>query len=144
MTRNPWKYLFLIFAVSCVEQSAAQIVTLPEDQEITLVGTIREVHGFGPPGYGEDKKLDSKIKYWALELPNPITTPCTPERPEWESSDCASAKHFHIYFNELLERKARAAKNRKMVVKGTLHRSETAGEITPIYMDVTSIEPAMK
>jgi hypothetical protein len=149
VTRTAWKSILISVVLGFAGSCIAQTKTVPEDREIGLVGILREVQGFGPPGYGEDKKSDSKIRYWALELPTPITTPCTPERPEWKSSDCASTKRLRIFFKESsnqsdLERKARAAGTQKMFVRGTLHRSDTAGEITPIYMDVTKIESAMK
>lgn len=139
--------LFLTLIPLSAQHERARAVLEPEDQELSLTDVIREVHGYGPPGYGEDKKRDSHITYWALELLTPINLPCTPEKPEWASADCASERRPHLFFDESetghdLELKAKSLKDRKALVTGVLHRADTAGEITEIYMDVTAaIEP---
>lgn len=74
------------------QQGHMRVDLKPENKELTLGGIVREIHGYGPPGYGEDKKRDSRITYWALELPTRINLLCTPEKPEWASTDCRSEK----------------------------------------------------
>ncbi len=54
----------------------------PADQQIDLLGILRIVHAYGPPGYGADTKRDAKISYWALELPSEINMACTPDLPD--------------------------------------------------------------
>jgi len=126
-----------------------QTIAKPENQELTLTGVIREVHGYGPPGYGEDKKRDSHITYWALELPRPINLPCTPEKPEWAPTECVSERQPHLFFAESptggdLELKAKSLKDSRALVTGVLHRADTAGEITAIYMDVTEATEVLR
>jgi hypothetical protein len=115
----------------------------PSDRPVALGGTIREIHGYGPPGYGEDKKTDAKVTYLVLELPKSINTPCNPERPEWASTDCAATKRLKLFFSSIsgndLELKARKMMGRRVVLTGTLKRADTAGEMTPIYIEVTAI-----
>jgi hypothetical protein len=142
MTRNRLKSVLLPSVFAFFGIAIAQTASVPEGREIQLAGVVREIHGFGPPGYGEDKKSDSRITYLALELRTPITTPCTPERPEWKSIDCASAKRLRIFFPESpnrpeLQQQTRMGKNHEMLVTGILHRADTVAEITPIYIDVT-------
>jgi hypothetical protein len=47
-----------------------------------------------------------------------------------------------IETDDQLLTEAKAMKGRRAVVTGVLHRADTAGEITPIYMDVTKISPS--
>jgi hypothetical protein len=135
-----------LFLSCAVLQAIGQTIVKPENQELTLTGVIREVHGYGPPGYGEDKKRDSRITYWALDLRAAVSVPCTPEKPKWASEDCAPVKRLHLFFptsptDNGLERKAQAAMGKKMAVTGMLHKADTAGEITLIYMDVSGLQP---
>jgi hypothetical protein len=117
---------------------------LPEDKDLALTGRVRLVHGYGPPGWGEDKEHDAHIVYWVIDLPSPINTPCTVERPELAEAECQSTKRLRLIVegDEGLRVKARAAQGREAIVRGTLHRQDTAGEITPIYLQVVDISLA--
>jgi len=132
------------FATISIGMSLGQQLIMPEDQQVSVRGTIRLVHGFGPPGYGEDPKHDAHVSYWALEVPVPINTPCTPSSPENAKYECEPAKRMKLFFpglalERLNELPAAKWKDRQVVVFGKLYRAETAGEMTPIYFDVTSI-----
>jgi len=123
-----------------------QVVIVPVDREAALAGVIREVHGYGPPGYGEDKRKDLRITYWVLDLPTVVNTSCSPERPEWASVDCKPTKRIRLFFPTLpmdngLELKAMTMNEQKALVTGVLHRQVTAGQTTPIYMDVVDLQP---
>jgi hypothetical protein len=113
---------------------------------VALAGELREVHGYGAPGYGENRKIDAPITYWVLELPNPVNVLCTPEKPQWEADDCKATKRLKLFFpslpvNNEVERKAKTMKGHRVIATGILHRSDTVGEITPIYMNVTELQP---
>jgi hypothetical protein len=132
------------FSIACAGTSFSQQLIKPEDQQVSLRGKIRLIHGFGPPGYGEDPKHDVHVSYWALEVPVPINTPCTPTSPENAKYECESAKSMKLFFDgfelkKLNELPAANWKDREVTVTGKLHRADTAGEMTPIYMDVTGI-----
>lgn len=136
----------LLFALSttCIGTSFCQQLIKPEDQEVSLQGRIRLVHDFGPPGFGEDPKHDAHVTYWALEVRVPINTPCTPSSPQSAKYECESANRMKLFFpglelKKLNELPAAKWKDRQVVVVGKLHRADTAGEMTPIYIDVTSI-----
>jgi hypothetical protein len=124
----------------------------PEGQEISLQGTIRLIHGYGPPGYGEDPRHDTHVSYWALEVTLPVNTPCTPTKPEYAKEECEAAKRINLFFDglaltKLTDLPAAKWKDRLVTVRGKLHRADTAGEMTPIYMDVSQINgltPSMK
>ncbi len=119
----------------------------PEDQQTTVTGTIKLVHDYGPPGYGEDPKHDAHVTYWAIVPPVPVNLTCTPDEQKFAETDCAPAKRINLYFpglelKKLNELPAAKWNGRKVMVTGKLHRADTVGEMTPIYMDVTSIATA--
>jgi hypothetical protein len=135
--------LLAFVMTALVQQSGGQAVLKPEGKPVILTGKISFVHGYGPPGWGEDPKHDVRIVYWVIDLPTAINTPCEPERPEWAASDCQSAKRLRLLIeghNQLLA-EAKAMQGRRATVTGVLHRQDTAGEMTPIFMDVTDISP---
>jgi len=138
----------LAFVLFGVYRAGAQTQTVmePLNQQVALAGTLRYAHGYGAPGYGENKKVDKPIAYWVLEMPNPVNTVCTPDKPEWKEDECGATKTLKLFFptlpaNNGLELKAKAMKGRRVIATGVLHRADTVGEITPIYMDVAEIEP---
>src|ERR1700731_2703073 len=150
-SRQPAKNWFSIaIAAACLLSVTAvsafsQQVIKPEDQEISLKGTIRLIHDFGPPGYGEDPKHDAHVSYWALEVPSPVNVPCTPTKPEYAKNECGPAKRLKLFFTgleltKLTDLPAAKWKGHQVIVLGKLHRADTAGEMTPIYMDVSQIQ----
>jgi hypothetical protein len=148
--QHAWKSLSITSAALCLLFGASisafsQQTIKPEDQEISLVGTIRLVHGFGPPGYGEDPKHDAHVSYWALEVPVPINTPCTPTKPEYAKDECGSSKRLKLFFNgleltKLADLPAAKWRDGTVIVRGKLHRADTMGEMTPIYVVVSHIQ----
>lgn len=138
--------LVLTIMLGSLLRAGGQTVLEPENQQVALAGELREVHGYGPPGYGETKKVDTPITYWVLDLPNLVNTICKPEKPEWAAEDCKATKQLKLFFPTLpakngLELKAKAMKGRRVLVTGILHRADTVGEITPIYMNVAELQP---
>lgn len=134
--------LLAMALLGSAQQLANGVTLYPEDKQVVLSGRIEFRHGYGPPGWGEDPKHDEHIVYWVMELPRPVSTPCTPERPEWASTDCQTTKRLRLLIetNLPLVNEARLSRGRKVAVTGTLHRQATAGEMTPIVMDVTAIK----
>jgi hypothetical protein len=133
-----------LLSISTVPAFSQQVIK-PEDQDTSLQGTIRLIHGFGPPSYGEDSKHDVRVTYWALQLPIPVNTPCTPTKPEYAKNECGSAKQLKLFFyglelTKLTDLPAAKWKDQLVIVRGKLHRADTAGEMTPIYVDVSEIQ----
>jgi hypothetical protein len=129
-------WALLIAIVNC---GRAQNIQKPENQLISLDGTIRLVHAFGPPGYGETPKRDAHVTYWAIETKQPVAA-----IPNQTDFDCTPAKRLKLFFAglELLPlMKLPAAKwrDQRVMIEGKIHCADTAGEMTPIYMDVDSI-----
>jgi hypothetical protein len=135
----------LAIVLAAIVGAGGQTVLEPLNRQVALAGELREVHGYGPPGYGENKEMDERIVYWVLELPNVVNTECEPEKPEWRAADCQATKRLKLFFPSLpgnsgLELKAKSMKGHRVIATGILHRSDTRGEITPIYMDVTELQ----
>jgi hypothetical protein len=137
---------FLLMAVCAIHFANAQVTMEPEDKPVTLTGTIRLLQGYGPPGWGENKKTDPKFTYLVIELSNPINTPCTPSRPEWRSVECGSAKQLELFFRSSathgLEASAKKLIGQRATVEGTLQRAIAPAEMTPIYVEVTALQAA--
>jgi hypothetical protein len=145
---SPKKILVsIILFISSLPGATGQHVFAQENKEVALAGEIRQIHGYGPPGYGEDKKHDVRITYWVLDLAQPVNLPCTPEKPKWAAEDCKGSKQLRLFFptfpaNNGLESKASKIQGRHAVVTGILHRSDTVGEITPLYMNAIDVQLA--
>lgn len=141
--------LLLFWLIGGYSMLVAQATVYPEDQPVTLVGMLTVVHAYGPPGYGlmeATKSRDLKITYWALESPVEVTVPCTPDRPELAERQCGPTKNLRLFFpvgtgKTALESKARSMINRKVTIKGILHRRTQMIEMTPVYMNVVEISP---
>ena len=99
-------------AASCLASNAQAIIE-PQNREVALAGEVKEVHGYGPPGYGENKKTDAHITYWVIELPNPINVLCTPEKPEWAADDCKAAQRLRLVFPIYLQTTVLSSRSRR-------------------------------
>ena len=138
--------LVLAFMLCAMVRANGQAIVEPLNREVALAGELRKVHGYGPPGYGETKNVRYSNHLLGAELPNPVNVICTPEKPRWAADDCKATKRLKLFFptspadNEVV-RKATAMKGRQVIATGILHRADTVGEITPIYMDVTHLQP---
>jgi hypothetical protein len=131
---RPW--VLLISIAICVQ---AQNIQRPENQPISLDGTIRLVHGFGPPGYGETPKHDVHVTYWVIETARPVVA-----LPNQNDFDCIPTKRLKLFFpglalQPLMKLPAARWKDQRVTIKGKIHCADTAGEMTLIYMDVDSI-----
>lgn len=127
-----------------VSMALPQAITEPTDHPVSLDGVLRIVHGFGAPGYGEDKKVDARISYWALDLPFKVTIACTPSRPDFAEIECGTTSRLRLFFpvspsDNDLESRAKKLMGHKATVTGMLHRRVSMYQITPVYMDVADI-----
>jgi len=139
--------LLLLFLL-IVPLAAAKTIVQPTDRPVSLRGTLRIIHGFGPPGYGEDKKVDAKISYWVLDLPFNVSVACTPSRADLADIECGSTDRLRLFFpiepsDSELESRAKKLMGRKVIVTGVVRRRTAMIQITPVYMNVLgiSIEP---
>jgi len=115
---------FLLGFVVCSGGAAlGQIVMEPSDHAVTLIGTIKEIHG-----------------HLTLELHDPINIPCPPKGEESWGLECQATKRLELFFLEE-EREAEAKKlaGKKVSASGILRSAYTAGETTPIVFTVDSV-----
>ncbi len=122
----------------------AQNIQRPENQPISLEGTIRLIHDFGPPGYGESPKRDVHVSYWAIETLRPVMA-----IPDQKDFDCIPTKRLKLFFpglesQPLMKLPAAKWRDQRVAIRGKIHCADTAGEMTSIYMDVNSIDAIFK
>jgi hypothetical protein len=139
--------IFLLLAVVFVSTTSAQVTVEPADRPVSLDGVLRILHGFGPPGYGEDKKNDARISYWTIDLAFKVTVACTPSRPELADIECGATSRLRLFFpvppsGTDLESRARKLVGHRATVTGVLHRRVAMYQITPVYMDLIDITTA--
>jgi hypothetical protein len=138
---NCFAWLPFLAIAACLQ---AQSISRPENKPISLDGTIRLVHGFGPPGYGESPKRDAHVTYWAIETELPVTAIA-----DQSDFDCIPTKRLKLFFpgtefDSLMKLPAAKWKDQRVTISGKIHCADTAGEMTSIYMDVANIEAARK
>jgi hypothetical protein len=134
--------LWLTFFLS--SSTVARTIMQPTDHTVSLNGILQIVHGFGPPGYGEDKKVDAKLSYWVLDLPFKVTLACTPSRADLADIECGSTSRIRLFFpvelsDSELESRARKLIGHKATITGVLRRRTAMYQITPVYMNVADI-----
>jgi hypothetical protein len=133
--------LFLLLSVPlCAQRPLIE----PTDRAVALAGTMRMVHGYGPPGYGEDPKKDVKVSYLALSLTFSVTTVCTPQLPQLQEIQCGAADTLRLVFPTNkeagdLKKKALSLVGKRVLVTGVLHRQEAMSDYTHVYMDVAEV-----
>jgi hypothetical protein len=143
-------FLRLLFVTvvcfACCPASEAQAIVEPADKQIALTGILKIVHGFGPPGYGANKKVDVKNTYWALALPFEVNLACIPDTPDLADIQCGPTKRLWLVFSEGkgFELKARELINKQVTSTGTLRRRTTNSQPTPVYRDVADIAPVVR
>jgi len=135
--------LFVVLPKALLSQQERPLME-PTDREVALAGVLHEVRGYGPPGYGETKNVDVRIRYWALDLPETITLACEPDKPEWASIQCQAVRRIRLFLplppeGDRLGQVAKKFDGKRVVATGVLRRRATMAEITPIYMNVTNI-----
>jgi hypothetical protein len=124
--------------------SAQRPIVEPTDRPVALAGTMKMVHAYGPPGYGEDPKKDVKVSYLALGLAFSVTTICTPQMPQLQEIQCGATDTLRLVFPTnkeavTLKKRALALVGKRVLVTGVLHRQESMSDYTHVYMDVAEV-----
>lgn len=137
----------LLASICVCATSLGQTTVERSDQPVSLTGILKIARGYGPPGYGEDKKVDIPVSYWALYLPMKITIACPPSDEKFKDIDCGETNRLRLFLpdsppNGELDTQARKLVGRKVVVTGVLQRRDAMIQMTPIYMNVLKISEA--
>lgn len=132
---------YLLFTSSL---SAQRAIVEPTDRPVALAGLLLMEHTYGPPGYGENPRVDVKVSYLALQLSFEVTTVCTPQLPELAGIQCGSTNILRLEFPTNaeaadLKEKARALVGHRVLLTGVLHRQESKSDYTAVYMDVAEV-----
>lgn len=139
-----YSLLITLLLLSSTPLRAQRPIVEPTDRAVALAGTMRMVHGYGPPGYGEDPKKDVKVSYLALSLSFSVTTVCAPQLPQLQEIQCGAADTLRLVFPTNkeavdLKKKALTLIGKRVLVTGVLHRQESMSDYTRVYMDVAEV-----
>lgn len=108
-----------------------------------LTGQLHLISTYGPPGFGETPKIDSRIHYLVLYTKTRVSLPCGPNDLPTDSTVCPTTKRLQLIFNlgedPLAQTKANRYVGKRVSVTGTLQHASTAAESTPIVIWVKSI-----
>lgn len=111
----------------------------------TLAGKLHLISSYGPPGFGETPKIDSRVDYLVLYTKTLVSLPCGPNDLLTDSTVCPTTKKLQLIFdlgkNPRAQIEAKRYVGKRVCVTGTLQHASTAAESTPIVIWVKSIEP---
>jgi hypothetical protein len=101
----------------------------------TLTGVIRTEEHFGPPGYGESPRTDTRLKAFVLALDHPISV--SARTGDGDTPNTTSFENI-----ELIQLNIAPAPptHRHVRVTGALFQAHTAHHYTDVLMDVHSVE----
>lgn len=102
---------------------------------VQLRGTLEVRVTFGPPNFGENPAIDSRLHVPLLRLQEPISTCASPTSAEnMDAFD--NVKFVQLVFPDSVELPRRGA---TIVVVGSLFQAQLGGQVTKVLMDVRSI-----
>jgi hypothetical protein len=117
-----------------------------ETESRTFIGQLRLVSMYGPPGFGENPKVDSRVHYLVLHIKAPVSLPCGPNDLPTDSTVCPKTDKLQLIFDvgvdPLAQKKAGRYVGKRISVTGSLQHASTAAEATPIVLWVKSIAVA--
>ena len=140
-------FLLFLCLVASISGSAAQSnkPTMSNDER-TLTGQLHLISDYGPPGFGETPKIDSRVHYLVLYTKDQVALPCGPNDLPTDSAVCPTTKKVQLVFDLGVDPRAQVKASRfagkRVTVRGTLQHASTAAESTPIVIWVKSIVPA--
>lgn len=138
--------LLLFFIALSVGSSAQSAKQAESNGELALTGQLHVISSYGPPGFGETPKVDSRVRYLVLYTKVQVSLPCGRNDLSTDSTACPTTKKLQLVFDLGADPRAQVKASRfigrKVTVRGTLQRASTAAESTPIVIWVESIVPA--
>ena len=116
-----------------------EIARVPDQPSGRLIGVLLEVRVFGPPGYGENPKSDSRRTIFVLKTRQPIKLP---------DDSTEGTSDVEIFFRDDAGPNSIAGAQklirRCVAVSGLVRRSEAGPDYTPIVLELSSIEKTAK
>lgn len=114
----------------------------PTDRTVALSGVLRMVYGYGPPGWGENKKEDIRISYWVIDVPQIIRVQCPQYLLDQRDHLCNGTKRLRlIVLSDDLRAVAASLKGKQVIANGFLRLQKSAQDMTPVYMEVVDLKP---
>ncbi len=130
----------------CIVLALAYVAALPaagqrrvlhyEPEKLTLTGRVVYRTFYGPPGYGENPKTDSRETQDILLLESPVDVIATGNDP----TDQPERKVTRITL--VIDHSIRNLIGKRVIIEGTLFHAHTGHHHTKVLMDVSSIKKA--
>ncbi len=137
-------FLVLLFFIALSRGSTAQSAKqVASNDVLALTGQLHLISAYGPPGFGETPKIDSRVHYLVLYTKDQVSLPCGPNDLPTDSTVCPTTKKLQLVFDLGVDPRAQVKASRfigrRVTVRGTLQHASTAAESTPIVIWVKSI-----
>jgi Domain of unknown function (DUF4431) len=135
--------LFMLVIFVCLsscntfQRSSAESWLQYEPSVVELQGNLTEVDEFGPPNFGENPNLDTKVRVPILVLSEPINVRGDPAS-QLNAESFKGIRDIQLIFSGGAAAYS-AFIDRHVVVKGTLFRAESGHHYTDVVLDVTEI-----
>ena len=114
---------------------------------IDLAGRLAEREVFGPPGYGENPRTDTKVKIVVLRLPCKVDVLPLANSQVSETADLDpvhDVSEIQLFFSKELEASLRSYFGKTVMVNGALSEGLAGGEFTKVVMTVKKISLTSK
>jgi len=138
--RLTWSLVIVGTALLASEADASPCLKY-EPVLVTVSGTIAVKQAYGPPGYGEDPKHDTKEKYLLLILTAPLCVDADPGDP-LNSEAANNVKAIQMFY--MPEHPFNKAwLGQPVTVTGTLFRAQTGHHRTDVLIEVNETRPGI-
>src|SRR5260370_29724887 len=140
LTRDSAKKLCFILAFACVAALpvAGQLRVLHyEPEKVTLTGRVVYRTFYGPPGYGENPKTDSRETQDILLLDSPVDVIATGNDPLTDQTERRVTR-----ITLVIDHSIKRLIGKRVIIEGTLVHAHTGHHHTKVLMDVSSIKRA--
>lgn len=118
---------------------ATRTVTLDADTQeaLRLTGRLRMERHWGPPGFGENPKTDSRFVAWILELPRPVAVRT---HVQGEATRELRLQRIQMFEGSIPVTGWKAKLGRTMVVSAQLRTRDAApGEVTDAILELEDV-----
>ncbi len=122
----------LILTMVAHAQPCPSPLSTDNQKSVSLVGTLHQETHWGPPGFGESPKTDTKFIAWILMVDQPIQF-----RLGDEGSGPKDLSTRRIQLQSLSDMPMASIKKmvgKKVVASGPLYAATTGGDVTPVIV----------
>ncbi|HEX4693133.1 hypothetical protein [Sphingomonas sp.] len=134
-------YLSKIIAFATFLSTPVHAYPIIKKNIIAIEGNLRSRITFGPPGFGESPRTDTKITIFYIELARPISRKALNLPPT--SVAKISYKAVQVWCGSGFDRCWNFLKlnvNKKVIVSGVVQYAAEANDVYPVNLTISAIE----